>query len=97
MPFDYYRAEVRDMTVLSAEGVEFDFEIPVVVVGAGACGLVAALAAHDEGQQVLILERTKIPAVLRLFPQASSGLPARNCRRTPASKTARNCLRETRC
>lgn len=62
MPFDYYLAEVRDMTVLSAEGVEFDFEIPVVVVGAGACGLVAALAAHDEGQQVLILERDENPS-----------------------------------
>ncbi len=50
------------MTVLSTEGVEFDFEIPVVIVGAGACGLVAALAVHDEGQQVLILERDENPS-----------------------------------
>jgi len=50
------------MAVLSAEGVEFDFEIPVVVVGAGACGLVAALAAHDAGQQVLVLERDENPS-----------------------------------
>jgi fumarate reductase flavoprotein subunit len=49
------------MAVLSAEGVTFDFEVPVVVVGAGACGLTAALAAHDEGAEVLILERDENP------------------------------------
>ena len=49
------------MAVLSAEGVEFDFEIPVVVVGAGACGLTAALAAHDAGQSVMVLERDENP------------------------------------
>ncbi|MBB4145106.1 FAD-dependent oxidoreductase [Rhizobium rhizoryzae] len=49
------------MAVLSAQGVEFAFEVPVVVVGAGACGLVAALAAHDEGQEVLVLERDENP------------------------------------
>lgn len=49
------------MAVLSAEGVSFEFEMPVVVVGAGACGLTAALAAHDEGQAVLILERDENP------------------------------------
>jgi thioredoxin reductase len=48
------------MAVLSAEGVTFDFEMPVVVVGAGACGLVAALAAHDAGQEVMVLERDEI-------------------------------------
>ncbi|WP_284757147.1 FAD-dependent oxidoreductase [Agrobacterium sp. fls2-241-TYG-188a] len=49
------------MAVLNAEGVTFDFEMPVVVVGAGACGLVAALAAHDAGQEVMILERDETP------------------------------------
>lgn len=49
------------MAILSAEDVEFDFEVPVVIVGAGACGLVAALAAHDEGQDVLVLERDENP------------------------------------
>lgn len=49
------------MAVLSAEGVTFDFEVPVVVVGAGACGLTAALSAHDEGAEVLILERDENP------------------------------------
>lgn len=49
------------LALLSAEGVSFEFEMPVVVVGAGACGLTAALAAHDAGQEVLILERDENP------------------------------------
>ena len=49
------------MAVLPADGVEFDFDVLVVVVGAGACGLVAALAAHDAGQEVMILERDATP------------------------------------
>lgn len=36
--------------------------IPVVVVGAGACGLIAALAAKDAGTDVLILERDASPS-----------------------------------
>jgi fumarate reductase flavoprotein subunit len=31
--------------------------VPVVIIGAGACGLVAALAAHDAGAEVIVLER----------------------------------------
>jgi fumarate reductase flavoprotein subunit len=37
-------------------------KIPVVVVGAGACGLVAALAARDAGAEVLVLERDASPS-----------------------------------
>jgi fumarate reductase flavoprotein subunit len=37
-------------------------KVQVVVVGAGACGLVAALAARDAGAEVLILERDASPA-----------------------------------
>jgi fumarate reductase flavoprotein subunit len=36
--------------------------IPVVVVGAGACGLTAALAARDAGAEVLVLERDASPS-----------------------------------
>lgn len=36
--------------------------IPVVVIGAGACGMTAALAAHDAGAEVLVLERDAVPA-----------------------------------
>jgi fumarate reductase flavoprotein subunit len=37
-------------------------KIPVVVVGAGACGLVAALAARDAGAEVLVLEKDPSPS-----------------------------------
>ena len=39
----------------------FDITYPVVIVGAGACGLSAALAASDAGLDVLVLERDKSP------------------------------------
>lgn len=45
--------------------------VPVVIIGAGACGLVAALAARDAGAEVLVLERDAIP---RGSTAMSSGL-----------------------
>ncbi len=36
---------------------DWDMEIDVGVVGAGGCGLTAALAAHEEGAQVAVLEK----------------------------------------
>lgn len=50
------------MSVLSASGVEFDLQVPVLVVGAGACGLTAALAAAEQGAEVLVLERDAQPS-----------------------------------
>jgi fumarate reductase flavoprotein subunit len=41
---------------------EFDVTVPVVVIGAGACGLIAALAAHDAGAEVMVLERDERPS-----------------------------------
>ncbi len=40
----------------------FAITIPVVIVGGGAAGLVAALAARDAGAEVLVLERDAVPA-----------------------------------
>jgi fumarate reductase flavoprotein subunit len=37
-------------------------KVPVVVIGAGACGLTASLAARDAGAEVLILERDPSPS-----------------------------------
>jgi fumarate reductase flavoprotein subunit len=39
----------------------FDLHVPVLVIGAGASGLVAALAARDAGAAVLVLEREASP------------------------------------
>jgi fumarate reductase flavoprotein subunit len=50
------------MSVVAAAGVEFPLRVPVLVIGAGACGLVAALAAHDAGAEVLVLERDPSPS-----------------------------------
>ena len=40
---------------------EFEIEVPVVVVGAGAAGLTAALAARELGVDVLLIERDQVP------------------------------------
>ncbi|HLJ21803.1 MAG TPA: FAD-dependent oxidoreductase, partial [Stellaceae bacterium] len=49
------------MTIKPAEGVSFPVTVPVLVIGAGACGLTAALAARDAGAEVLVLERDRVP------------------------------------
>jgi fumarate reductase flavoprotein subunit len=48
-------------TVRNAEGVVFDAETQVLIIGAGAAGLCAALAAHEAGAEVLVVERDRAP------------------------------------
>jgi fumarate reductase flavoprotein subunit len=50
------------MTVLRTSAREIEYSVPVAVIGAGACGLVAALAARDAGADVIVLERDARPA-----------------------------------
>jgi fumarate reductase flavoprotein subunit len=40
----------------------FEFTVPVLVAGGGACGAIAALAARDLGAEVLVLEQDPVPA-----------------------------------
>ena len=47
------------VTRVDAKG--FDFSVPVVVIGAGAAGMIAALAAREAGADVLVLERDPVP------------------------------------
>ena len=49
------------MPILPAEQGKFEYSVPVVVVGAGACGLTAALAASEAGAEVMVLERDARP------------------------------------
>ncbi|MBM3375791.1 MAG: FAD-dependent oxidoreductase [Betaproteobacteria bacterium] len=42
-------------------GSRIEPEVPVAVIGGGACGLTAALAIRDHGQEVLVLERDVLP------------------------------------
>jgi fumarate reductase flavoprotein subunit len=48
--------------VLAPDGISFDIESEIAVIGAGACGLCAGLAARDRGAEVIVLERDKKPA-----------------------------------
>jgi fumarate reductase flavoprotein subunit len=50
------------MSVIVDPARRFDPSVPVLVIGAGACGLVAALAARDAGAEVLVLERDAVPS-----------------------------------
>jgi fumarate reductase flavoprotein subunit len=50
------------MPVVVDERRPFALHVPVLVVGAGACGLIAALAARDAGAEVLVLERDDQPS-----------------------------------
>jgi fumarate reductase flavoprotein subunit len=52
--------ERRFMPIL-APPRSFSATVPVIVAGAGACGLTAALAARDSGVDVLVLERDATP------------------------------------
>jgi len=50
------------MPVVFDGAKRFELNVPVVIVGAGACGLVAALAAKAAGAEVLVLERDRVPS-----------------------------------
>ena len=47
--------------VIRVQAREFPLQVPVVIIGAGAAGLVAALAAREAGAEVLVLERDALP------------------------------------
>lgn len=49
------------MPVLKAAGRTFPTRTQVLIVGAGACGTIAALAAKEHGAEVLVLERDAKP------------------------------------
>ena len=49
------------MSVKSASDIEFEITVPVLVVGAGAAGLMAALKVREAGLDVLLLERDPVP------------------------------------
>ncbi|OHC97508.1 MAG: 3-ketosteroid dehydrogenase [Sphingomonadales bacterium GWF1_63_6] len=49
------------MAIDTRASSDFAFTVPLIVVGAGGCGLTAALAARDGGADVLVLERDPKP------------------------------------
>ena len=54
-------------------------EVPVAIVGAGACGLTAALMLRDAGIDCVLLERDARAQARRRCPRASSRRPGRAC------------------
>ncbi|WP_106609532.1 FAD-dependent oxidoreductase [Shimia abyssi] len=40
----------------------FDLEVELLIIGAGACGLIAALSAKEAGQEVLVIEADAVPS-----------------------------------
>ena len=49
------------MAILPIAGQHFDADVAVLVIGGGACGLTAALAASEAGAEVLVVERDDAP------------------------------------
>jgi fumarate reductase flavoprotein subunit len=47
--------------ILPPGEARFDVSVPVLIVGAGACGCTAALAAHERGAGAMLLERDAVP------------------------------------
>ena len=45
------------MSVIVSDSTTFEVEVEVLIIGGGACGLTAALAAKDAGSEPLVLER----------------------------------------
>ena len=50
------------MTIVPAAGVTFEIEVPVAIVGGGACGLTAALSAREASVDALVIERDPLPS-----------------------------------
>jgi len=48
--------------IASADGIDFDADVPLVIVGAGAAGLCAALAAKEAGVDPIVIERDPLPS-----------------------------------
>jgi fumarate reductase flavoprotein subunit len=49
------------MSVQPSDDVDFDSEVPLLIVGAGAAGLCAALAASEAGVEPVVVERDAVP------------------------------------
>ena len=49
-------------SVQPSEDVDFESEVPVLIVGGGAAGLCAALASHEAGIEAVVIERDPVPS-----------------------------------
>ena len=49
------------MSIIFDDHKQFEYSIPVIVIGAGGCGLCAALAVKENNTDVLVIERDPTP------------------------------------
>lgn len=66
------------MCILKPQDASFGATVDIVVIGAGACGYTAALAARDRGADVVMLERDSTP--LGSTAMSTGLIPAANTR-----------------
>lgn len=69
-------------SVRPADSVSFDATADVLIIGAGAAGLIAALAASESGAEVIVVERDAVPSgstalSAGLIPAAGTSFQAR--------------------
>ena len=85
----WWRKKVeRRHAMTSKDGpCEYAPDIDVLVIGAGACGLAAAIAAHDRAHRWPSSRSSLARAATRPFPPARSPPPARAFSARPASRT----------
>ena len=79
----------------------FDVSVPVLIVGAGACGLTAALSARKAGADVLLLERDETPTGSTslssgLIPAAGTRLQKRHGVKDAPEQLAKEILAKAR-
>jgi fumarate reductase flavoprotein subunit len=53
---------MSEPTIRRADAIDAEIHTPVAIVGAGACGLTAALMLHDAGIDCVVLERDDVPS-----------------------------------
>lgn len=73
-------AAIPEPSVAPAPG-SFDLHVPILIIGAGACGMVAALAATHAGGDALVIEADAVPSgstalSAGLIPAAGTALQA---------------------
>ncbi|MDC0074703.1 FAD-binding protein [Alphaproteobacteria bacterium] len=50
------------MSILPSKNIKYDIEVPIVIIGGGACGICAAISAKENGVESIIIERDATPS-----------------------------------
>src|SRR5436190_1767070 len=61
-PHAWHATRPCAMTIQAPEDADFEGEVPLLIIGAGAAGLCAALAAREAGIEPVLIERDAVPS-----------------------------------